>query len=65
MLARWGKAIAIFRERMDLSQQELADRLGVAYPTVWRWENGKMEPRRHHKKRLAEELNTVEQAIFS
>ena len=30
-----------WRERFNLSRSELALRLGVATPTVWRWETGK------------------------
>lgn len=64
-LAKWGRNIALLRERMGLSQQELAEAIGVRYPTVWRWEHGKMEPRRHHKAAIAAELNTAVEVLFS
>lgn len=64
-LARWGNNIGTFREALGISQQELADRLDVSHVTVWRWENGKAEPRRHHKTALARELATTEQVLFS
>ena len=32
------------REAMNLSQQDFADRLGVSFSTVNRWENGKSKP---------------------
>lgn len=64
-LARWGTKIALFRERINKTQDELAEELGVTRPTVWKWENGKMEPRRHHKKAIAEALGTIQEAIFS
>jgi transcriptional regulator with XRE-family HTH domain len=34
------------RRRLGLSQQQLARRLGVARPTVTRWENGTRRPSR-------------------
>lgn len=36
-----GHDIKDLRERLNLSQQELADKLGVAKDTVSRWEVGK------------------------
>lgn len=35
---------AQLRRRAKLTPQELAERLGVAYPTVWRWEAGQSIP---------------------
>lgn len=32
------------RDRMGLTQVELAERLGVSFPTVNRWENAKSKP---------------------
>lgn len=32
------------REKMNFSQAKLAEELGVAWITVWRWENGKARP---------------------
>jgi SNF2 family DNA or RNA helicase/DNA-binding XRE family transcriptional regulator len=32
------------RDRLGLTQKELAERLGVSFPTVNRWENGKAKP---------------------
>jgi transcriptional regulator with XRE-family HTH domain len=40
-LGAWLKAL---RERAGLSQQELADRIGVDQASVSRWENGRGEP---------------------
>lgn len=33
------------REKLGLSQQELANELNISMHTVWRWENEKIEPR--------------------
>jgi transcriptional regulator with XRE-family HTH domain len=35
----------LLRERAGLSQQQVADALGVSRPAVTRWENGIREPR--------------------
>ena len=42
------------RERLGLSQEALAARLGVSFTTVSRWEAGKAEPRRRAGERLRE-----------
>lgn len=36
--------IRLLRERLGLTQEKLAARLGVAFPTVNRWENGRTQP---------------------
>lgn len=36
--------IRLLRERLGLTQEKLAARLGVAFPTVNRWENGHTQP---------------------
>lgn len=37
-------AILELRGKLNISQHELADLLGVSYPSVSRWENGHFEP---------------------
>ena len=32
------------RERMGLTQEKFAAKLGVTYPTINRWENGRAKP---------------------
>lgn len=39
-----GARIRQLRERLGLTQEKLATRLGVAFPTVNRWENGHTQP---------------------
>ncbi len=39
-----AEAVRGVRDRLGLTQQELAGRLGVALPTVSRWENGRHRP---------------------
>lgn len=38
------KGLAALRKRLNLTQTDLAERLGVGQPTVQRWETGKREP---------------------
>lgn len=33
-----------FRKRFKLSREDLASKLGVSAPTIWRWENNKCSP---------------------
>lgn len=39
-----GERIRVLRERLGLTQERLAARIGVAFPTVNRWENGHTQP---------------------
>ena len=39
-----GENIRNFRKKNDLTQEELADRLGVTYQSISRWENGATYP---------------------
>ncbi len=39
-----GENIRSFRKKNDLTQEELADRLGVTYQSISRWENGTTYP---------------------
>ena len=39
-----GENIRTFRKKNDLTQEALADRLGVTYQSVSRWENGSTYP---------------------
>ena len=40
----YPSAIRKLRAKLNISQQELADMLGVSFPSVNRWENGHYEP---------------------
>ena len=48
----YPKLLKQYREKMFLSQEDLAQKLGVSYVTVNRWENGKFEPTIKMKKKL-------------
>ena len=39
-----GENIRDHRRKQDLTQEELAERLGVSYQSVCRWENGTTYP---------------------
>lgn len=39
-----GPLVRELRERLGLSQEKFAARLGVSFPSVNRWENGKAKP---------------------
>jgi transcriptional regulator with XRE-family HTH domain len=43
-VADWAKCIAELRTRLEMTQTELAERLGVTAMTVSRWERGLVEP---------------------
>lgn len=47
------------------NQEDLAERLGVAQPTVQRWENGKREPKFADIERLASELGVAVADLFA
>ncbi|MFZ0927777.1 MAG: helix-turn-helix transcriptional regulator [Syntrophobacteraceae bacterium] len=39
-----ARLIREIRERMELSQEKFAAKLGVTFPTVSRWEHGRAKP---------------------
>jgi transcriptional regulator with XRE-family HTH domain len=43
-LSEWARCIAELRQRMQLTQTQLAERVGVTAMTVSRWERGLVEP---------------------
>lgn len=48
----YAMMIKEYREKTLISQQDLADLLGVAFVSVNRWENGHYEPTMKMKKKL-------------
>lgn len=45
------------RQEANLSQEDLAERLGCAQPRISDWENGKREPSNAYKRLLSMELD--------
>lgn len=50
----YGKLIKRIRSELLLTQTELAAKLGVAFATVNRWENGHSEPSMRIKRKIRE-----------
>ena len=48
----YNEKIKLLREKMFVSQKELADLLGVSFVSVNRWETGKFNPTIKAKKKL-------------
>lgn len=48
----YSKRIKLLREKMFLSQKELADMLDVSFVSVNRWETGKFNPTIKAKRKL-------------
>jgi type I restriction enzyme M protein len=48
------------RAKLELSQEELANRLGVAFSTLNRWENGKSTPRGKAKQAIADLITKLD-----
>ncbi len=59
-----GKFIALRRKGKNLTQEQLAEKLGVSNKTISKWENGKCMPDYSIVKNLCEELDiTVAELI--
>ena len=50
--AKQGTNIRKLRDKLNLTQDEFADLIGVAVFTVSRWERGKSRPRPIHRKKM-------------
>ncbi|MEP0923445.1 helix-turn-helix transcriptional regulator [Leptolyngbya sp. ST-U4] len=56
------------RQQLGLTQEELAARLGVSFPTINRWENGRNKPSRIAVKLIRgtlEEMGELGQELLS
>lgn len=56
----WSKIIKTIREKLFITQSELAKKIDVSFASVNRWEQGHHEPTMKAKRKLAEickELN--------
>ena len=57
--------IRAFRERVKLTQSELAQQVGVSLATLKRWEYGDTEPRADEISKLAAALHVTETELLS
>lgn len=64
MAARWGNSIRLQRKAMQLSQQELADRVGVTQGAVAQWEKGLFAPSPDHQLAIANSLGVAARLLF-
>ncbi len=54
-----GNLIRQLRARLDMSQEQMAAKIGVAFSTLNRWENDKSSPRGKARRRLLEIIEEV------
>ncbi|GHV34532.1 hypothetical protein FACS1894187_05310 [Synergistales bacterium] len=59
------KYIKLFREKINISQKELADRVRVKENTVWRWENERATPSVNIFPKLCEVLGCSERELLN
>lgn len=59
-----GAKIRKFREMKQLSQQALANQVGVSKAAVSEWERGRTSPRQHHQKLIAQSLSAPWVVLF-
>lgn len=52
-----GELLRKERMRQGLTVRELAKKVGISHPTVYKYESGEYEPRISHLKWIAETLN--------
>lgn len=58
MKEKFDITIEAARVNRGLTQQELADKIGVGKTTIWKWENGQSSPSIDEGKRICEVTNT-------
>jgi len=59
----WARRVKEYRERNGVTQQALADDLGVDRTTISRWENGHAEPALGYRKRLTALTPTYQEGV--
>ena len=63
--AEFGKYLFRLRKTAGLSQEELAERIGVHLNTISQWENGVYIPKTPKLKKLAEAFNVTEADLLN
>lgn len=59
------KNLRSWRTRRFLTQKGLAEKIGVPYQTVQRWESGQSFPRPSHLRRLCEALEVTPDELLT
>lgn len=57
------KVRRMLREAANLTRGELAGALGVSRQTLWRWENGRVDPQLRNLKEYAEALVAIRRHV--
>ena len=60
----WYTRIKLHRTALGLTQQQVADQVGVQHRRYWGWEAGKNVPRPEHQQKLASVLGVDPDALF-
>jgi len=60
----WNKRMKLLRVSLDLTQEDMAQQLGIQSRQYWRWEHGEYSPKDPYKKRIAELLGVPVGEIF-
>ena len=58
-----GKVIAAYRKKANMTQQELADKLGVNKGTIYQYEKGRLMPRYYRLREIVALLKIPEEAF--
>ena len=61
----FGSRLKAFRKKAGLTQEDLADVLGLSYMTIRRWEAGKVTPRLEEIKAIAKALGVSESDLLN
>lgn len=60
----WYKRIKLYRTAAELTQQQVADLVGVEHRRYWGWESGQSVPTTEHQAKLSEVLQVEHDEIF-
>lgn len=60
----WGRNLREQRQVRQLTQQDLADVIGVRQSAVSRWERGRAGPSDYHKIKIAKALHVPPRVLF-
>ena len=59
----YGKKLKEYRKERNMTQEHLAEKLGVSTTTLYNWENGVSKPREENRKALNELLHLDETEV--